>query len=894
MRFLLVVLVAFSATASAFGQQPSQSAEAPKKLAVTITSNDPLNLFFEDELASGSKAVTLSVTATNNSGGPLNVSYSWSLVDYRDRVLKRYRFRRNDLPDKETDKWFVNFHLDPDLKGKGVFRFKLRTSAGGEDSDWELAFAVIPRPTPGLRENSMFGIACSPDDKAFEAMKRIGARWLRTDAGCSWYNCEPEEKGKFNWTGFDNLVAKCNEHDLMLLPILDYAPEWAKPKDAQGKSFQYLDAPEKVEDYADFVAAVAERYAGKLKYYELWNEPYVMGWTWRNTAQHYRDLLKVTYPKAKQADPNCVLIASAGSASHLQDVVFAKGASVAECFDEASTHTYGVGPPEGDFFGKAEHSVLVAKKHGKQVVWCTEQGWQLWDSLELAKWVPRTYVLGKIAGLRTITWFTLASEDMGLFKPGYIPRAAAVSYAVCASMLEDTVLVEDLYPHSRYIYGALFKRQDGRKVAVVWTTAGRGTLRMRVGQGVKAFDMMGNPVGRVVKDVLEAPISDEVLYLTSDGDQAVFLGNLKAAEISGIDPVSVFVKPFTAPIPQTASINVQVTNEMNAPVSGEVMVKPPKGWTMAKDRLEFGPLQPGASTVLSFPVRQALVSPDNRYPVTVYAARKFTNLPWQVGWNFKQEQTLCVVAAVKGTPKIDGNLDDWSSAVPIAMDNRDFVSPYAPEPYRKAWTSGNLSAVVYTMWDEENFYFAARVSDNLHSQTSFAENPYALPFDGDSIQIAFGVDAEDPHKLKKPSDPGYRRGLIFDTDYEYALSLTPKGPELFRLHTPETGYQTFYPTNPDIGLGLIPNAKFAVVRDDVKEVTIYEVAIPWSELKLVDRSKPVRFSCLINDRDKERKEGWLELGAGLGVKKGSHLSFSPSWVFTTANLIDWGFVEKAQ
>ncbi|MGC8832913.1 MAG: hypothetical protein ACP5R4_02580, partial [Armatimonadota bacterium] len=171
MRFLLVVLVAFSAAASAFGQQPAQSAEAPKKLAVAIASNDPLNLFFEDELASGTKAVTLSVTATNNSGGPLNIAYSWSLVDYQDRVLKRYRFRRNNLQDKETDKWFVNFHLDPDLKGKGLFRFKLRTTAGGEEGDWELAFAVIPKPAPGLRENSMFGIACSPDDKAFEAMR---------------------------------------------------------------------------------------------------------------------------------------------------------------------------------------------------------------------------------------------------------------------------------------------------------------------------------------------------------------------------------------------------------------------------------------------------------------------------------------------------------------------------------------------------------------------------------------------------------------------------------------------------------------------------------------------------------------------------------------------------
>ncbi|MGQ9697741.1 MAG: hypothetical protein ACUVRO_07080, partial [Armatimonadota bacterium] len=637
------------------------------------------------------------------------------------------------------------------------------------------------------------------------------------------------------------------------------------------------------------------RYGKDVKYYELWNEPYVMGWTWHNSAQHYRDLLKATHPAAKKANPDCVLIASAGSASHLQDVVFAKGASAGEYLDETSTHTYGAGRPEDDFLGKAEHSVLVSRRNGKNVVWCTEHGWQLWDNPDLTRYVPRAYALAKMVGIRTLMWFTLASDDMGLFKPGYIPRAAVASYAVCASMLEDTVLVEDLYPYSRKLWGALFKRPDGRKVAVVWSTAGRGTLRMRADRGVQAYDIMGNPAGKVAKNVLEAPISDEVLYLVSDGDQAVFLGNLKAAEISGIDPVSVRVKPLLGAVSQGPPIRVEVTNEIGAPVTGEIMVKPPKGWILAKNRERFGPINPGQTTVVSFPVTQAAVSPDNRYHVTVYAAKRLTNLPWQMGWNLKVEQDISAAIAVRGTPTIDGKLDDWENAVPLTLSGPEFLSPWAPEGYRKSWTVGNLSAVVYTMWDDQYFYFAAKVTDNFHSQISSRENPYHLPHDGDSIQIAFGVDAHDPSKLKSPDDPGYRRGLIFDTDYEYCLSLTPRGPEVFRLHTPETGYQTFYPSNPDIGLGVIDSVSLAVARDDVKEVTTYEAAVPWSELRLVDRTKPVRFSFIINDRDRgNAKEGWLEWAAGSGVTKGNELSFSPSWTFTTANLTEWAFVDAAR
>lgn len=895
MRGLWLALLGLLIVNAAVAETPAPSEKKPEKLQVKITSNDPINVFYADDLRSAQKSVTLSIEATNISGSPVNVRYRWQLADFHGKTLKSGSLERRNLAPTDVDRWYVAFHLDPELKGNGYFHFVLHTSAAGESRDWDAAFIVVPRPAPGTREDSMFAIAASPDDQGFLAMQRIGARWLRTDAGCNWMTCEPTKKGEFNWAPFDRLLEQCKAHDLLLLPIMDYAPDWAKAKGPDGKPFQYLDAPENVQDYADFVAAAVARYAKDVKYYELWNEPYVMGWTWHSTAQHYRDMLKATYPAAKAANPNCVLIASGGSASHLQDVVFAKNASVADCLDETSTHTYGVGGPEDDFLGKAEHSVLVSKHNGKNVCWDTEQGWQLWDSPDMAKYVPRTYVLAKLAGIRTLAWFTLASDDMGLFKPGYVPRAAAAAYAVCASMLEDTVLVQDLYPYSRRIWGAVFKNKEGRKVAVVWSVGDSGTIRICADQGVSAYDMMGNPVGRVERNVLTAPLSDEVLYLVTNGDQDVFLRNLEMADISGITPVTMTVKPFLAPISQSPPIRVEVTNELNVPVSGDLQVRPPKEWTLSKNRVDFGPLEPGATTVVSFPVSQAVVAPDNRYEVTVLAAKKLTDLPWQVGWNTRFTQTVSVAAAVRGTPRIDGDLSDWTDALPLPLNTKEAVSPYAPEAFKKAWTPGNVSAVAYVMWDDQNVYFAAKVTDNFHSQQSSAENPYAFPFDGDSIQLALGVDAQDPNKLKSPTSPSYRRGLVFDTDYECALSLTPKGPEFYVLHTPETGYQTYYPTNPDIGLGLYKDINLAVVRDDIKETTTYEVAIPWSLMPQVDRTKPVRFGFIVNDRDRgNSKEGWLEWPAMAGVKKGNELSFSPTWVFTTANLAEFAFVDSAK
>lgn len=893
MKWLLLSLclpLEFLFLRSVLTDTPSQ----PPSFNITIKSSDEVGLFFVEDLQSGKQEILFNVTIKNNQPVERKITYSWSLSDYYGKKLKEGKVKNRVLEAGGVEAFTLHFRWGAEIKRLGWYPLVVFLEAGKENAKAESAIAIIPRPQPGKRENSLFGVAANPnEERAFYALQKIGARWLRSDAGTSWLSNEPE-KGKFDWSRFDRLVEWCEKYQLWLLPILDYAPDWAKPKGPDGKPYQYLDAPEKVEDYADYVRAVLQRYRGKLKYYEIWNEPYVMGWTWRNTAEHYRSLLRSAYTVAKEVDPEAVIIASGGSASHLNDVLFVKGAESSSFVDETSTHTYGAGTPEDDFFGKAERSVLLSKKFGKTKVWDTEQGWQLWDSPQMARWVPRTYVLSAIAGLRQLDWFTLASEDMGLFKPDYTPRASAATYAVCASFLEDCILVEDLFPYSRYLWGAVFKHPSGKKVAVLWTTVGRGRLILKEADKIQAYDMFGNPIGERKKDEYLLPLSDEVLYLVTDQDQLTFLQNLRGAMVRNLPPLEVMIQPFLEPIQKSPSIQVLLRNHWNRPIEGYAELQPPPGWKLTKAGQRFPPIQPGQTLTLEFPVLQAVVNPKNRYPVSLRVVPETPSFRTRLSgqeWKIDREQTLFVAAAVKGSPTLDGDLSDWKSAFPVYADTPAFVSPWCPESYRKKWTPGILSATVYTMWDEENFYIAAEVQDDVHSQSSFAENPYALPFDGDTLQIAFGVDAEDPHKLKSPRDKDYYRGLIFDTDYEYAISLTPRGTEVFRLHTPETGYYTYYPTNPDLGLGLVPSAKAFIHRDDVKERTIYEVAIPWTELRMVKGKNLIRFAFLITDRDKGGMEGWIESPAGAGVLKGNEMSFSPYWRFTTANLVPWAFID---
>ena len=877
---------------------PSMAAEAPlpvkpRNLALTLTANDPLHLFYEDALTPGNP-ITLSIVAHNRANKTGKVRYHWKLTDFWGKTVRSDRFTGAPVAAGGEDKWYLSFHRDADLKGRtGIYNFEITASKGRDKMEARTTFGVLPRPAPGLRERSMFGVAArKADNGALPRRQRIGARWLRTDAGVNWYAVEPKEKGTYEWDRFDRLVSETRAHNLLLLPVLDHAPWWAKPKDAENKPYQFLDAPANVQDHADFVAAAVARYAGEVKRWEIWDDPDVMGPAWRNTAQHFRDLMRADYAAAKAANPDAVILASGGTPDHLQDVVFAPGTEMAAFVDETSVQTKAANAPEEEFLAKAAHAVQVSRKHGKNTVWITEQGWPMGDQPEqMARYLPRADVLAALAGVSHLCWSTLSDESTGLFAPDGTPRAAAVAYATAARFLDDTIFVRDLWPHSRRIFGAVFKNPQGRKVAAVWAVGDKGSLTLDDAKAVEAYDVMGGKIGHRNGDRLEVPLGADLIYLTSEADQAVFLEQVGAARIAGITPVEVVVKPFLSPIAQTPPLRVQVTNHLNRPIEGDLQASAPKGWKLADGRVPFGPLEPGQTTLVEVPVRQSRVSPDNAYPVSVSAVSRhrgaasfFVRISGP-DWRVRRDQTLFLAGSVPGSPTIDGDLSEWASEadLPVQATGKDYLSPWAPEGWRKEWTPGNLSAVVSTRHDESYFYVSARVTDNAHAASSTADDPYHHPSDGDSLQVAFGSAA-----ASAGSGAASGRTLLTDTDYEFSLALTPQGPEAVRLHTPESGYVRSYPTNPENGLGQATDVKLAVRRDDVNEVTTYEAAIPWSELPALAKDRPFRFAFKVNDRDREpRTEGWLESAAGAGEQRGSIFAFSPASQYTTANRSEW-------
>ena len=261
------------------------------------------------------------------------------------------------------------------------------TSAGAED--FGLPFVKgINASLEGEGSNGIEDIA---------KMRSLGVSWTREDL--AWSEAEPE-KGVFNWSSFDRLVAEAKANGITVLPILGYAPSWTSPTNAAA--------------YAEFVAAAVARYgpgtSANLQWWELWNEPY-FSYAWDNKTPepeaYARDYLAAA-EAAKSVAPSVKLLIAADYQESAQtggtspeektwiNDMFTAVPTLGKWIDGVSVHPYGGDPslPLKETGGYLDTSGqwgfqrinTIREKflaHGVNVpFWITEEGWSTWEVSE--------------------------------------------------------------------------------------------------------------------------------------------------------------------------------------------------------------------------------------------------------------------------------------------------------------------------------------------------------------------------------------------------------------------------------------------------------------------------------------------------------------------------------
>lgn len=309
------------------------------------------------------------------------------------------------------------------------------------------------------------------------------------------------------------------------------------------------------------------------------------------------------------------------------------------------------------------------------------------------------------------------------------------------------------------------------------------------------------------------------------------------------DAIEARIMPVTTALTELQEIEVKLKGTSPYAKTGKVVVKGPDGQPLQpKNGDTFTNLAQGQTASIRFVWNYKTDADFNSYVNDLTVWDTANNL---VIYHDQTPLDFLLMPQAAKKPVIDGNLEDWKSAYPIHLRGaeRNNTGLYKP---------GNLDAKVYAMWDEDNFYAAVEVTDDIHKAS---ENPPNM-WKNDSVQLAF-----DP---LSDSSASYNQD-----DMEWGFALHNDGTHLANI---------FYSRPPNLNGSVGSLLPYSIVRDEANRRTVYEIQIPKSMMYHLNLQQDslLRFNVAVNDADMQTgRDNFIQWTKGIADSKnpGNYDSF---------------------
>ena len=283
------------------------------------------------------------------------------------------------------------------------------------------------------------------------------ATWRCIMPETHWFSLEPR-KGEWKFDKLDIAMRLMEFRGVDVMLTLGETPTWAS-SDPAAKGV-YVNGqhapPRRLADWEDYVRTVAERYRGRIRHYELWNEPTVRevdGNKAHFSASQLVELGQAAYRIIKEVDPQARLttpsMVGGEKGVARMDAYLAAGGK--QCADIVGFHYYGL-PEQIAQYHTALLQVMARHDLDRLPVWNTEFGYLIADPTtpnthplsggsfarvlpeqEAAAWLARSLIIAASLGIERFFWFMWDGRNVGLIT--YLERrinAAGVAYGTVA------------------------------------------------------------------------------------------------------------------------------------------------------------------------------------------------------------------------------------------------------------------------------------------------------------------------------------------------------------------------------------------------------------------------------------------------------------------------------
>lgn len=316
--------------------------------------------------------------------------------------------------------------------------------------------------------------------------------------------------GIYNWTRFDAILVAAERHHVDVVFNLAFTPRWAAsvPDAAPAFSPGASSAPADIKHWEDFITAALQRAAGRIRYWEIWNEPEDPKYYSGDIATMVR-LQRRAFEIIKASDPSLQVITPSfiGTAEGFRwqsDFLAAGGGKYA---DIIGFHGYWDDPKPEALIPIIVRIKTLLAAHGlaDKPLWDTESGWpaSLNDQDLQSAFVARSYLLRWSFGIDRFYWYAyeggganfgkLWDPKLGLLRPGQ-------AYRTIQRWLVGAAPSGPIERNGR-VWTLKLDLKDGRSALAVWMP--EGTSSFASGSDYDRYETLDGDNHVVVNDAVE-------------------------------------------------------------------------------------------------------------------------------------------------------------------------------------------------------------------------------------------------------------------------------------------------------------------------------------------------------------------------------------------------------
>jgi hypothetical protein len=304
--------------------------------------------------------------------------------------------------------------------------------------------------------------------------RELGTKWVREEFTAS--RLHADTTGRYWWTDYDRIVNQERKAGLQILGLLDYSNTWSL---ADHGTMPHGDMRRLTADFARYVYAVVRHFRGRVRYWEIWNEPNVdTFWHPSPDPTDYAALLNAAGSAVKRADPRARIVLAGTSGV---DLGFIRAvAAHTRRFDIVAVHPYR-NLPEPSFLKQVK-----ALRGLNKPIWFSEIGWpagagcgSCYGEVEQARYLVRFYALAAAAGIQRVFWYDLRDDPhtasnpeahFGLLRRDLSAKPAFIAYAYLSRLLNGSRYVGADWLGQHGLYTVRFRR-DTTNIAVLWNAS---------------------------------------------------------------------------------------------------------------------------------------------------------------------------------------------------------------------------------------------------------------------------------------------------------------------------------------------------------------------------------------------------------------------------------------